>query len=145
MHRRAFMGLMVFCTGAGFPILAGAEEKKDDKKAQVARTVEMAPIAIPVVWKGLVTNYIYARIRLHLTHDVDVGATRAKEPYFKDFVVRAANRTPFTLPNDLNAIDALALEKAVLPGCATIFGPGLVTHVEVFEQTPQHRLARPIP
>jgi len=149
MNRRHLLSLcaaapVALCASG---VLAGEEKKKeggkDAKKEEIARTFETSPMALPVFWKGVVVNYVYTRLRLHFGHDTSISAVKAKEPYIKDLTVRAANRTPFTLGDNLNALDADALAKAVLPGISAIVGSGAVARVEVFEQVPQHRLPRP--
>jgi hypothetical protein len=127
--------------------LAGEEKKEGDGKpaSAIGDKIETAPIGLPVIWKGRIMNLVFVRLRLYLSHPADVGVFRAKEPYVRDVVVRAAHRTPFTLPNDLNHIDADALSRSVLPAINAELGAGVIKRVEVIEQHAQHGLPRPTP
>jgi hypothetical protein len=130
------------------PVNGFSEEAKKEGEAgkstsAIGDKVDTAPFGLPVIWKGRIMNYVFVRLRLHLAKPSDVGVLRAKEPFVRDVVVRAAHRTPFTLPNDLNHIDADALTKAVLPGINAELGAGVVKSVEVLEQNAQHGLPRP--
>ena len=69
---------------------------------------------------------------------------RAKEPYLRDALTRAAYRTPFTLADDWDVIDVAAMTASVMRSAATLAGRGAVTRVEVFSQAPRRRTrARP--
>jgi hypothetical protein len=153
VQRRHLLSLIAASSLIASSAFAG-EEKKDEKKGDKkggkdgkdeakSGTVELSPIALPVLWKGVIVNYVYVRLRLHLVRVMDIGPIRAKEAYVRDSVVRAAHRKPFLVPDDVNRIDEKALAAAFMADAPRAVGPGLIKSIEVFEQTPQRRLPRP--
>ncbi len=121
-----------------------AEDKKKPGKDEL-QAVDLAAVGLPIVLQGKLVNYIFAYVRLTTTPGADLAKVRAKEPYFRDALIRAAARRPFTDPKDLNHVDEAALKAALLPEAQRIAGPGVLTGVVVVSQQPQHRLARPAP
>ena len=87
--------------------------------------MDLATTALPVVWQGRLINYVFVSVRLNLRANVDALAQRAKEPYFRDALVRAAHRKPFTRLDDFKRLDDRALAAAMArrgrphrrPGC----------------------------
>ncbi|MGC8000752.1 hypothetical protein, partial [Salmonella enterica] len=73
----------------------------------------------------------------------DVPRLREKEPQFRDALVRAGHRTPFTLASDYSKIDTAKLSAALQRDAATIAGPGLIRSVVVTSQSPRRRVATP--
>lgn len=140
MRRRLILSLLAATVLAG-PALASEEKKKPGKEELQA--VDLAAVGLPVVWQGKVVNYVFAYVRLPVGNAARLIDARAKEPYFRDALIRAAHRRPFTDPKDLNRIDEAALRSALLPEAQRIAGPGVITSVVVVSQQPQHRLARP--
>ena len=121
---------------------ARAEDKKKPGKDEL-QAVDLAAVGLPVVVQGKLVNYVFAYVRLITVPGADVAKARAKEPYFRDALIRAAHRRPFTDPKDLNRVDEGALKTALLPEMKRIAGPGVISAVVVVSQQPQHRLARP--
>jgi hypothetical protein len=68
---------------------------------------------------------------------------REKEPYFRDALVRAAHRTPFTKAGDYSAIDEAKLAAAIVREASAIAGRGVVRSVVVTSQSPQKRISTP--
>lgn len=119
-----------------------ADEKKKPGKDEL-QAVDLAAVGLPVVQQGKLVNYVFTYVRLVTAPGADVAKARAKEPYFRDALIRAAHRRPFTDPKDLNHIDESALKAALLPEARRLAGPGVIAAVVVVSQQPQHRLARP--
>ncbi len=126
---------------------AMAEEKKGGKDGPkdpaLALQVEMLPIAVPVMHGGTIANYVFVRTRVYVFKPTDASIVHDKEPYIRDILVRAANRTPYSLPDDLNRIDTAPLEKLLQQSIDNLVGHGVVKRVEIFDQHPQRGLPRP--
>ena len=105
--------------------------------------VDLEPVGLPIVDHGTLVNYVFVYVRLVLAPLADVSRIRDKEPFFRDALVRAAHRTPFTKPGDPNHIDQPKLVAAVMRDAQAIVGPGAVTSVVVTSEQPQHRLIVP--
>jgi hypothetical protein len=110
-----------------------------EEKPQLGQYVDLATVALPVVWQGRLINYVFVSVRLNLRANVDAFAQRAKEPYFRDALVRAAHRHPFTRSDDFTHLDTNALAAAMMAESARLAGPGVVTGVVVTNQTPQRQ------
>jgi hypothetical protein len=138
MHRRNLMA------AAALMLLPAASPARA-APAQVGQYVELQPVGLPIVAGGRLVNYVFVYVRLNLTAGADVARLRDKEPYFRDALVRAAHRTPFTVPTDYNRIDRARLIAAVMRDAQAIAGPGAVRSVVVTSEAPQHRVATPKP
>jgi hypothetical protein len=101
--------------------------------------VDLSTVGVPVIEAGKLRNYIFVRMRLTLSGQVDAAALRAKEPYFRDALVRMTHRTPFNLPGDGIRLDEAALKAAMLRQAQAIAGPGAVTGVTITSAMPQRR------
>ena len=129
------------------PLAAAAGDKPKDGKddPQLTQQVDLMPVAIPINYHEMLVNYVFVRIRVHLFKPTDAPMIHTKEPYIRDHLVRTANHTSFNAPNDLNKVDAVAMEKMLLKVIEGMVGRGVVQRVEIFEQTPQKGLPRPNP
>ena len=136
MIRRTLIAaaLMLLATGAH-----AAEGKKDDK-ADAGQYVDLQPVGLPIVTRGQLVNYIFVYVRINLTSRANAAQLREKEPYFRDALVRAGHRTPFTDPKNLTVINAPMLTAALNREAARIAGPGQVLSVVVTSQAPRRRL-----
>lgn len=114
---------------------AAAEE--GNKREEGGQNVTLSPVALPIVVDGRLVNYVFVTLRLDLAPLANVSKLREKEPYFRDALVRAAHRTPFTLPSDLTKIDEARLKATVMRDAATIAGPGAVRAVVIVSQAPK--------
>jgi hypothetical protein len=144
--RRLLLALTLFAFAA--PAVAAekkaeAKEPKDSKAA--GQYVDVSPVALPVVVKGRLINYIFVSVRLNLDSRVDSVSMRAKEPYFRDALVRAGYRTPFTDPKSYVRLDAAAIKATMAREAAQIAGPKAVTSVEVTNMTAQKLRGLPSP
>ena len=108
-------------------------------------TVLMSPLALPIVVDGKLVNYVFVTMRLGLSSKADPEATRAKEPYFRDALVRAAHRTPFVRPDNYAAIDEPKMTAALMRETAAIVGPGVVTSIKILRAQPQRYDGLPKP
>ena len=118
-----------------------AAEKKPG--ASVDHSVDIATVALPVVWQGRVVNYVFTDVRVNLAPKIDAIKLREKEPYLRDALVRAGHRTPFTRPWDFIHIDERALVHALRPDTDRIVGPDAVASIEVLKQAPRQSSGLP--
>jgi flagellar basal body-associated protein FliL len=120
---------------------AVAEEKAPNK--QVGQYVDLQPVALPVVVDGQLVNYVFVSVRLNLASGADTPRWRAKEPYFRDALVRAAHETPFTLATDYDKIDVAKMTASLMKAATAIAGPNVVRSIAVTSQVPSHRARAP--
>ena len=122
-------------------VIAGPALAGDDKPA--AAVVNLQGVGLPVIAGGRIRNYVFVSIRLHLSGSASMEAVRAKDAHFRDALVKAAHRTPFTLADDWSQLDAAALSRSLLASAPRIAGQGKVARVEVLHQAPRRRTGRP--
>jgi hypothetical protein len=121
---------------------AGAA-RADTATAQALSSVQMAAVALPVIVDGRLVNYVFVTVKLELAPIADGALVRTKEPFFRDALVRAAHRTPFTLPADYIHLDAARIRAEILNDAVVILGRGVVHDARVIKQVPQHQIAPP--
>lgn len=109
----------------------------------VGQYVDLLPVALPIVADGRLVNYVFVYVRINLTPRAIPNQLRLKEPHFRDALVRAGHRTPFTLASDYSKIDAAKLSAAMMREGAAIAGPGQIKSVVVTSQQPRRRVATP--
>lgn len=150
MSRRAFLVTAAAAFALSASLAYAGEEKKEDKKEEkgkgkgdVGQYVDLQPVALPIVFKGQLVNYIFVYVRLNLTSGANTSRLREKEPYFRDALVRAGHRTPFTVPTDLSKIDVDRLCATLKQEATTIAGSGQIASVVVTSQAPRRRVATP--
>lgn len=142
MLRRAFVTLAAFALLAA---PAHASEGGGEKKEPDLKYVDLSPVALPIVVDGQLVNYVFVYVRIHLNNGANSVKLREKEPYFRDALVRAGHRTPFTKPDDYLVIDTAKLKAALYREAVAISGPGLIKSVEVTSQAPKKRSGLPTP
>ncbi|MDZ4370916.1 MAG: hypothetical protein U1C74_05780, partial [Phenylobacterium sp.] len=98
MLRRAFIAA---AAGLAAAPAAQAAAPKGDAKGDVGQYVDLQPIGLPIVVDRKLVNYVFVHIRINLTSAANSARLREKEPFFRDALVRAGHRAPFTLPTDL--------------------------------------------
>lgn len=108
-----------------------------------APALGIAGVGLPVIEGGRLRNYVFVSLRLHLGAGKTVEQMRPKEAFFRDALVRAAHRTPFTVPGDWTRLDERALSAALVNAANGISGRGSVTRVEVLAQNPRRRSGMP--
>ena len=139
MFRRLIVAALPLALLATAP--AAAEEKGANK--QVGQYVDLQPVALPIVVDGQLMNYVFVSVRLNLASGVDTSRWRAKEPFFRDALVRAAAETPFTAGKDYDKIDVAKMTASLMKAAAVIAGPNVVRSVTVTSQVPSRRSPRP--
>ena len=122
---------------------ASASSPKPSPSKEVGQYVDVQPVGMPVVVKGQLRNYVFVYVRLHLASGADVSRWRQREPLFRDALVRAAHRTPFTVADDPHRIDEAKLSAAMMREAGAIAGPGVVRAVVVTSQASRGRAAPP--
>ena len=133
--------LVLCCLFAAFATPGLAEEKK----AAPNPTVLMSPVALPIVVKGQLVNYIFVTIRLGLSDKADAGKMRIKEPYFRDGLVRAAHRTPFVRTDNYTLLDDEKMKAALLREANLAAGPGMIVSAQIIREQAQHYDGLPKP
>lgn len=120
-----------------------AEEKKPPK--EIGQYVDVSPVALPVVVSGQLINYVFVSVRVQLTSQANAGKWRAKEPYFRDALVRAGHRTPFTKSDNFATLDAAKLKAAMMREAVAIAGAKDIASVTITSQTPKRTTGLPKP
>ena len=139
MRRRLLLAALASLAAAtASPALAAGKPKTSEDKAASAH-VDIAPVALPVVVKGQIVNYIFVGVRLNLAPMANVQKLREQEPFFRDALVRAAHREPFTKADDYLVIDEARLKAVMLKEGVRIGGKD-VQSVAVMTQTPKRRI-----
>mgnify|MGYP003108868722 FL=1 len=123
--------------GVAGPALAGGDEKP------AAAVVNLQGVGLPVISGGRIRNYVFVSIRLHLSASAVMETVRAKDAHFRDALVKAAHRTPFTLADDWSQLDTAALSRSLMASATRIAGQGKVARVEVLHQAPRRRTGIP--
>lgn len=138
MNRRALIA-------AGGLALAAASARASSPKAESAEApaLGIAGVGLPVIEGGRLRNYVFVSLRLNLGAGKTVEQMRPKEAFFRDALVKAAHRTPFTVPGDWTRLDERALSNALVAAANSISGRGSVTRVEVVAQNPRRRSGMP--
>lgn len=108
-----------------------------------APALGIAGVGLPVIEGGRLRNYVFVSLRLHLGAGKTVEQMRPKEAFFRDALVRAAHRTPFTVPDDWTRLDERALSAALVNAANGISGRGSIARVEVIAQNPRRRSGMP--
>ena len=138
-RRAAFVALIAL---AAAPAHAAAPTK-DDGKGDVGQYVDLQPVGLPIISKGRLVNYVFVYVRINLTSGANVSKWREKEPFFRDALVRAGHRTPFSHATDLSQVDVPRLTAALARDAAAIAGPGQIRSVVVTSQAPRRRMTVP--
>jgi hypothetical protein len=139
MDRRALLAL------APALLATAAQASAPPKKEAAGQYVDLSPIALPVVVDGRLVNYIFVSLRLNLAPSADSVKLRAKEPWFRDAMVRAGHRTPFTNPKNYLVLDEARLKATLLREAGAISGAKNFTSAAVLSMTPKQRSGLPRP
>lgn len=135
-HRILAAALIALFAGSS---AVAAEPKRPDAN----QSVDLSPVALPIVVDGRLVNYVFVTVRVVLNFGANGEALRVKEPYFRDALVRSGSRTPFVDPTDYSRIDENKLKAALFPLATGIAGPRAIRAIEVVSQTPQHHISGP--
>ena len=115
---------------ASLPLVLAAGAAMAQTK-EAGQFVDLSPVALPVVVRGKLINYVFVYIRINLTPGADLARWRDREPYFRDALVRLGHRTPFTVPTDYTRIDEPRLKAALFQAAAAVTGPGMIASIEI--------------
>lgn len=139
MDRRSLLaaGTVALAGAAAAPVVAS------DKPAAGAAALGIAGVGLPVIADGRLRNYVFVSLRLHLGAGKTVEQMRAKEPFFRDALVKAAHRTPFTVPGDWTRLDERRIQAALVAAGNAISGRGSIARVEIIAQNPRRRSGMP--
>lgn len=142
MRRRQILAALPVALAAGAAHASGGGE---GKKEPIGQYVDLAPVALPIVVGGKLINYVFVQVRINLSKSADVPKLREKEPWFRDALVRAAHRTPFTKASDYTVVDEARLKAAMMREAVAIVGARYVASVAINSQTPKQRSGLPRP
>jgi hypothetical protein len=101
-------------------------------------------VGVPIISGGRLVNYVLVRLSLTLSPGTDVSHMSAKEPFFREALVRLAYHTHLNPPDSLNKVDPALVSGKMLPLCRGIAG-SVVTGVEVKYQEPEKWVEKPAP
>ena len=127
-------------TLAAAPLHAAEEGKKTG-----GQYVDLAPVALPVVLDARVINYVFVSVRVNLTPSADAQKLQSKEPFFRDALVRAAHRTPFTRYDDYTQLDDAKLKASLYSDATAIAGPGQIASISIMQQQAKQHGGLPKP
>jgi hypothetical protein len=140
-RRFAALALPLVLALVAQPAFAGEGE---GEHKQVGQYVDLQPVGLPIVQDRQLVNYVFVNIRLNLVAGVDTPRWRAKEPFFRDALVRISHKTPFGAAGNPDAVDVPRLTAALTREAVAITGPGVIRSVVVTSQTPsKHTPHRP--
>lgn len=139
MLKKALTLGLVAAFAAGSVSAAEGEKPKKD----VGQYVDISPVALPIVANGTLVNYVFISVRIMLSPQANVVKLREKEPYFRDALVRAAHRSPFTKADDYNTIDAVRMKATLLREAQLIAGARDIVGINIMNQAPKRQMARP--
>ncbi len=140
MLRRQLLAAAPFAFAATAAQASGGEEKAKEEPY-----VNISPIALPIAVDGRLINYVFVQLRLTLSPSADGAAMRTREPWFRDAVVRAGHRTPFTVATDYTKVDEKRLVATLLREARAIAGAKNFTSAQLMSQTPKQRSRLPTP
>jgi len=123
-------------TAAATPAVAGASSSKTPAEAP---SLSLPGLGLPVIADGRVRNYVFVSLKLHIGGGKTPEDMRVKEAFFRDALVKAAHRAPFTVTGDWTRLDEGRMSAALISAANTISGRGSVTRVEVLSQAPRRR------
>ena len=137
MNRRTLLaaGTVVAASTTASTALAG--EKKGGSTE--APALNIAGLGLPIIAGGRIRNYVFVTLRLTLGGGATPEQMRAKEPFFRDALVKAAHRTPFVVATDWTIVNSAAVCASVMRMAPGIAGAGKIARAEVLLQTPRRR------
>lgn len=130
---------------ASLTLAAPAFADEGGKPKPGGQYVDLAPLALPVVVDGRVVNYVFVSIRVNLSASANGPKLQEREPYFRDALVRAGHRAPFTRYDDYTRLDDDKLRAAMFTASVAIAGPGQVTSITILSETAKQHSGLPRP
>jgi hypothetical protein len=144
MLRRALILAAPLALAASSARAAGKGAEKTDAEP-TGPWVDLSPVGLPVIVDGELVNYVFVHVRINLTRSANAPKLREREPYFRDALVRAGHRTPFTRPDDFTSLDAGKIAAAMKREAVALASPKDIAGVVVLRQTPKRRSNLPRP
>lgn len=140
MDRRALIaaGTAALAAAAARPAAAGS-----GKTEAAPAALSIPGVGLPVIVDGRLRNYVFVSLRLQLGAGKTAEQMRFKEAFFRDALVKAAHRTPFTVPGDWTRLDEGRMSAALVSAANAISGRGSVARVEIVAQSPRRRSGMP--
>lgn len=143
MRRRQILAALPLILAAGSAEASGGGG--EGGKESGGQYVDLAPVALPIVLNGRLINYVFVQVRINLAPSADAPKTREKEPWFRDALVRAGHRTPFTKATDYTVIDEARMKAALMREAGAIVPARNLLSVTLVSQTPKQRSRLPRP
>jgi hypothetical protein len=123
-------------------LLLGTPALASEAPPQTSPTLLMNPAPLPVTRNGRLVNYVFVTLRLVCRPGADMVKIRAKEPFFRDALVRAAARQSLAEADNVH-VDLAKLRAVVLRDAPAIIGPGQITDVRIVKQEAQKKFVAP--
>ncbi|MDQ1153518.1 hypothetical protein [Brevundimonas sp. SORGH_AS_0993] len=139
MDRRTLISAGV----AGLAVATPAIASPSGGRSAEPPALSIPGLGLPVIEGGRLRNYVFVSMKLILGAGKTVEQMRSKEAFFRDALVRAAHRTPFTVPGDWTRLDERALSNALIAAADGISGRGSVARVQILSQAPRRRTGMP--
>lgn len=139
MDRRTLISAGAAGALAGVAASAAPAAASSGKSDAAPPSLGIAGLGLPVIQDGRLRNYVFVSLRLVLGAGKTVEQLRPKEAFFRDALVRAAHRTPFTVAGDWTRLDERALSAALISAANAIAGRGAISRVEIIAQSPRRR------
>jgi hypothetical protein len=144
MRRRHLLAVLPLAFAAGAAQASGGGGGEGGKESG-GQYVDLSPVALPIVLNGRLINYVFVQVRINLTPSADAPKIREKEPWFRDALVRAGHRTPFTKATDYTVVDEARMKAALMREAGAIVPARNLLSVALVSQTPKQRSRLPRP
>lgn len=145
MRRRHLLAALPLALAASAAQASGGGEGGEGGKEAAGQYVDLAPVALPIVLNGRLINYVFVQVRINLTPSADSPKIREKEPWFRDALVRAGHRTPFTKSTDYTVIDEARMKASLMREAGAIVAARNLLSITLVSQTPKQRSRLPRP
>jgi hypothetical protein len=99
-----------------------------------ALSANLNGVGLPVIVDGRLRNYVFVTVKVTLGSGATIEKIRAKDPHFRDALVRASHRSPFTVPGNWTRLNENAINAAVMAIAEVVCGHGSVVKSEVLMQ-----------
>lgn len=140
MHRR---DLITAGTAVALGAVASAALASEKEAPKEGVSVNLTGVGLPVIADGRVRNYVFVTVRVTLGAHATIEAVRAKDPHFRDALMRAAHRAPFTVPGNWTRLNENAINAAVMAIAGVVCEPGAVVKSEVLQQIARRQTGLP--
>jgi hypothetical protein len=141
MDRRTLITAGTAAAASAVATSAAASSSEGGSSAPAALSIP--GVGLPVIADGRLRNYVFVSLRLVLGAGKTAEQMKSKEAFFRDALVKAAHRTPFTVQGDWTRLDERRMSAALVTAANTISGRGSVARVEIVAQNPRRRSGMP--